>query len=50
MHLALPKVLEVGNKDQQAMSEMTHLNRTAIPSNPQDNIIGTDTYTIKKNT
>lgn len=48
MHLSLQRVLEVWNKDQQVMSEMTELNRIGISSNTQDNIIDRYTYKIKK--
>lgn len=47
MHLSLQRVLEVWNKDQQVMSEMTELNRIGISSNTQDNIIDRYTYKIK---
>ena len=45
MHLALQKVLDVQNKDQQVILKMTHLNRIAVSSNLQDNMIDIDTYT-----
>lgn len=47
MHLALQNGLEVQNKDLRVMSEMTQLNRLAISSNPQGNIIDIDEHTLK---